>query len=108
VTFLKRKENGPIQPFHDSDSFDCFIVNIKTEKVLGQFIFPKSVLIQRGIISTATKEGKRAFRVYTELDKNLNKTAERTRFWQQEFFVLIQEPTDFKEIATKLSLSFIG
>jgi len=103
VTFWKRNEKGPIEPFHDSDSFDCFIVNIKTEKGLGQFIFPKSVLIQRGIISTATKEGKRAFRVYTELDKNLNKTAERTRFWQQEFFVSIHESTNFKEILKKHS-----
>ncbi|MBY5958169.1 MepB family protein [Membranicola marinus] len=68
VTFWKRNGSGPIEPFNEKDRVDFFAVNVRTENEFGQFVFPKSVLIKRGILSTEKKEGKRAFRVYPNWD----------------------------------------
>lgn len=94
VTFWKRITNGPIEPFNEKDSFDFFVVNIRAEKEFGQFVFPKSVLIEKGIISTEKKEGKRAFRVYPQWDVANNKQAERTQKWQLNYFYAINGNPD--------------
>ncbi|MEQ8582645.1 MAG: MepB family protein [Marinoscillum sp.] len=98
VTFWKRKGNGPIEPFEDTDQIDFFIVNVRTENQFGQFVFPKSELIKKGILSTAGKEGKRAFRVYPGWDTTSNKQAESTQKWQLEYFYEIGERTDFERV----------
>lgn len=56
VTFWKRLEKGSIAPFSDTDPIDFYIVNVSKEKFFGQFVFPKSVLIEKGIITTERKE----------------------------------------------------
>ena len=98
VTFWKRKRNGPIEPFEDTDQIDFFIVNVRTENQFGQFVFPKSELIRKGILSTPGKEGKRAFRVYPGWDTTSNKQAESTQKWQLENFYEIGERTDFERV----------
>lgn len=52
VTFWKRIENGPIEPFSENDNLDLFIVNVRTDNKFGQFVFPKSLLIRKGIIDS--------------------------------------------------------
>ncbi len=94
VTFWKRNGSGPIEPFHHTYNIDFFVVNIKAENNLGQFVFPKSVLLNKGIISTDDKEGKRAFRVYPKWDIVSSKQAERTQKWQLEYFYEIDSSTD--------------
>lgn len=101
VTFWKRDGNGPIQPFEQSDGFDFFVVNVKTEKDLGQFVFPKSILLKKGIISTDSKEGKRAFRVYPPWDLAQSKQAKRTQTWQKPYFLPVNDAIDL-ERAKKL------
>jgi hypothetical protein len=86
VTFWKRKLNGPIEPFDEQDSIDFFVVSVQNEKKFGQFVFPKAVLIKKGILSTINKEGKRAFRVYPIWDVAKNKQAESTQKWQLDYF----------------------
>ena len=98
VTFWKRNENGPIEPFEENDKIDFYVVNVRTENGFGQFVFPKSVLIGKGIISSGKKEGKRAFRVYPSWDIAKNKQAERTQNWQLSYFYEIGEMTDFKKV----------
>jgi len=61
-------------------------VNIRKDNRFGQFVFPKAVLIKKGIISTTTKEGKRAFRVYPSWDIPTSKQAERSQKWQLYYF----------------------
>jgi hypothetical protein len=73
VTFWKRNGNGPIEPFYETDRIDFYVVNVRNENQCGQFVFPKSVLINKGIISTDKKEGKLAFRVYSSWDITKNK-----------------------------------
>lgn len=99
VTFWKRSENGPIEPLHETDRFVFYIVNVRFGNHFGQFVFPKSILIKKGIISTDKKEGKRAFRVYPSWDIAKNKQAERTQKWQFNYFYEINNSTDFNRVA---------
>ena len=99
VTFWKRNGNGPIEPFNEKDKIDFYTVNVRTEKEFGQFVFPKSILIKKGIISTANKEGKRAFRVYPTWDIAMSKQAERTQKWQLKYFYEINDSINFNKVA---------
>ncbi|RTY89127.1 MepB family protein [Flavobacterium sp. GT3R68] len=104
VTLWKRIAGGPIRPFDASDEIDLVIITTKAENSFGQFVFPKSVLIQQGIISDV-KEGKRAIRVYPPWSNTENKQAQQTQKWQLEYFLEIPaEKTIDKELAEKLYL----
>ena len=92
VTFWKRIDNGPIMPFDMSDSFDFLVVSVRTNNHFGQFIFPKNILWQNGLISKEGKGGKRAMRVYPPWDKADNPQAKKTQAWQINYFCEI-EPT---------------
>ncbi|WP_439182638.1 MepB family protein [Carboxylicivirga taeanensis] len=98
VTFWKRNENGVIEPFTQKDEIDFFVVNTRKKEKYGQFVFPKSILIKKGIISTETKEGKRAFRVYPQWDIPMSKLAERTQKWQLNYFYEINNSTDLRKV----------
>ena len=98
VTFWKRNRTGPIEPFDENDQIDFFVVNARTANQFGQFVFPKSILIKKGIVSTNKKEGKRAFRVYPSWDVANSKQAERTQKWQLNHFYKIEEETDLKKV----------
>lgn len=98
VTFWKRSLDGPIEPFHETDAFEYYIVNIQNENSLGQFVFPKSILLKKGIISTDKKEGKRGFRVYPSWDTTESMQAKRTQKWQLEYFFVINKTTDFNAV----------
>ncbi|MBB6462703.1 MepB family protein [Flammeovirga kamogawensis] len=86
VTFWKRDNQGITTPFHEDDNIDFYVINVQFENQLGQFIFPKDILIKKGIISTNQKEGKRGFRVYPIWDKTMSKQALSTQKWQVSFF----------------------
>lgn len=86
VTLWKRIAQGPIQPLDDKDPIDLMIVNVYQGDKLGQFVFPQSALLKQRVISTALKEGKRAFRVYPPWAGPLNKQAQKTQTWQLNFF----------------------
>ena len=89
VTIWKRNENGITEPFDNSDDFDFVIITARNDNNFGQFIFPKSVLADNGIITQNGKEGKRGIRVYPPWDTTTNKQAEKTQLWQTKYFVRI-------------------
>lgn len=89
VTLWKRDKNRITCPHDDTDPFDLFIISVRKENKLGQFVFPKSALIKHGILSTGVKEGKRGFRVYPPWDHTVNKQARETQAWQLKFFLEI-------------------
>lgn len=64
VTLWKRVAEGPIQPYDMADPVDFFVISVRKDNHLGQFVFPKSVLCQHDIVSNAGQGGKRAIRVY--------------------------------------------
>ena len=98
VTFWQRNNNGVIAPYDEIDDVDFFIVNVELDNRLGQFVFPKSILIKKGILTTNTKEGKRAFRVYPNWDLPKSKQAEKTQKWQLDYFYEIDKSTDLEKV----------
>ena len=103
VTIWKRTEKGPIVPYEKSDNITLLIVCTKSVNRFGQFVFPQSVLAEKGISSTATKAGKRALRVYPPWDIPTSKQAQKTQDWQLSYFLEIpQHQTLDLEKAKKL------
>lgn len=98
VTFWKRKETGQIEPFGENDHVDFYIVNVRTNHKFGQFVFPKSILIKKEILSTTKKEGKRAFRIYPPWDFVTSKQAEQTQKWQLNYFYEINSITNLQKV----------
>lgn len=87
VTLWKRNGKGPIQPFDLADDIDFVIINCINGPHAGQFIFPASVLYDKGIFSGNNKEGKRAIRVYPPWDIAANRQAQKTQQWQLNYFI---------------------
>lgn len=98
VTFWKRNTQGITEPFNELDAIDFYIINVCSKNNFGQFVFPKSVLIEKGLISTKKKDGKRGFRVYPEWDTPINKTAIQTQQWQCNYFYKINNAIDFDKV----------
>ena len=99
VTFWNRNTKGITQPFSEKDNFHFYVINVNKENRIGQFVFPKAVLIAKGIVSTEKKDGKRGFRVYPIWDTPTNKQAEKTQLWQLDYFFELNSTTDFKKVA---------
>ncbi|MDP5201145.1 MepB family protein [Flavobacterium sp. DG2-3] len=99
VTLWKRNKTGIIEPFDYSDNIDFVIVNVRKDENWGQFVFPKKILLEKGIFSTPNKEGIRATRVYPPWNETTSKQAQKTQKWQLEYFFLFtdQSNIDFKE-----------
>jgi hypothetical protein len=86
VTLWKRIGNGPIMPFDMADPIDLFVVNVSCGDRFGQFVFPKAILCEKGIVSKGGIGGKRAMRIYPVWDKADNVQAKRTQAWQLAYF----------------------
>ena len=91
VTIWKRNRKGITAPFDFSDNFDFIIITSKSEENLGQFVFPKSVLLEKGIITNNNNSGKRGIRVYPPWDIPTNKQAIKTQNWQTKYFYSIND-----------------
>ncbi len=87
VTCWKRIKNGPIQPFDLEDPFHFLVVNVRTKEHFGQFVFPKAILLQKGVVARAGKGGKRAIRVYPPWDQPASPQAQKTQNWQLTYFL---------------------
>ncbi|MCM4168237.1 hypothetical protein DHD08_11155 [Arenibacter sp. H213] len=90
VTLWKRTEQGTTTPFTDGDNIDLFVINVQYNSQHGQFVFPRSVLLEQGIITGDKRQGKRGFRVYPAWDHPINSTAKKTQKWQLEYFLTIR------------------
>ncbi|MNJ97494.1 MepB protein [compost metagenome] len=87
VTLWKRNSTGETAPFSTSEPIDFYIIAAEKDQNLGFFLFPKAVLAEKRILTENGKEGKRGFRVYPVWDLPESKQAEKTRNWQNDFFV---------------------
>lgn len=107
VTIWKRNNHGITEPFDILDDLDFIIITSKSGDNFGQFIFPKSVLLDNGIITRNGKAGKRGIRVYPPWDVTTNKQASETQNWQTKYFLTIKNNnlTDLelaKQLLTKV------
>jgi hypothetical protein len=90
VTLWRRNSKGITQPFESTDELDLAVISTRYRERLGQFVFPKTVLLAKGIISGPQKEGKRGFRVYPPWNITTNKQAQKTQEWQLAYFFEIK------------------
>jgi len=101
VTLWRRINGGPIIPHDVQDNVDFFVISVRSsEGRLGQFVFSKNVLCEKGIMSEHGKGGKLAIRVYPAWDKAENIQAKRTQAWQLNYFFEIDQhkPIDISHI----------
>jgi len=107
VTLWKRIKNGPIQPFDMSDKVELFVINVRKGNLFGQFVFPKSILCEKGIVSNENNGGKRAIRVYPPWELDLNQQAHKTQKWQLEYFLEIPQTKSVDFVRAKRLYSSI-
>lgn len=86
VTLWKRIKKSPIMPYDITDPFDFVVISVRNNKHFGQFVFPKEVLYEKGIISKNGVGGKRAIRLYPAWDIVDNSQAKKTQAWQLQYF----------------------
>lgn len=86
VTLWKRNSYGITEPFNESDQLDFILIVVSENENKGYFKINKATLIEKGIVSTSTKEGKRGFRVYPPWTITASKQAEKTQQWQVAHF----------------------
>lgn len=91
VTIWKRNNKGITAPFDVSDNFDFIVITSKKGTNIGQFVFPKAVLLEKRIISNNTTYGKRGIRVYPPWDIPTSKQAVKTQLWQTKYFYSIDK-----------------
>ena len=102
MTIWKRNDKGITAPFDVSDNFDFIIITSKNGENLGQFVFPKAILLEKGIISNNNISGKRGIRVYPPWDIPRSKQAEKTQLWQTKYFYSINKDAFDIELVKKL------
>lgn len=90
VSIWKRNKLGLTESFNISDDLEFIIISSKNGNDFGLFIFPKTVLIEKEIISNARKVGKRGIRVYPPWDIVSSKQASKTQKWQSNYFFVIK------------------
>ncbi|MBO8183917.1 MepB family protein [Streptomyces sp. DW4-2] len=91
VTVWKRSAQGPIQPFDVGDPLDLIVVSCRDGHHFGQFVFPRDVLYERGILARGGVGGKRAFRVHPPWVTTTARQARSTQAWQTNYFLHIPE-----------------
>lgn len=106
VTFWKRIGKGPIMPHDFEDPFDLFVVGVRAANHFGQFVFPKTVLSEKGLVSKREEGGKRAMRIYPPWDEADNLQAKKTQAWQLPYFFEIHENlgVDFAHVKSLFKL----
>ncbi|MGW7379135.1 MepB family protein [Streptomyces sp. NPDC054794] len=91
VTVWQRSTEGPIRPFDTDDGVDVFVISSRDDDGFGQFLFPRDVLCERGIMSRNGSGGKRGFRVYPPWVTTSSRQARTTQTWQTAYFLHLRE-----------------
>ncbi len=105
VTVWKRIGSSPIMPYDITDQVDLFVISVRKGEFLGQFVFPKEVLLQKGYVSKNGKGGKRAMRVYPPWDVIESMQAQKTQAWQILYFLSLEPAVDVDAITRLYNLS---
>lgn len=88
VTLWKRPHpDSEIAPLDEADAVDVVIIAVTDGAQHGFFIFPRSELLKRGVMSRSSQGGKRALRVYPPWCAPESVQASRTQRWQVVWFV---------------------
>ncbi|WP_248579765.1 MepB family protein [Nocardioides sp. InS609-2] len=87
VTVWRRAADGSTEPLSAGDGARSLVITVREGDGFGLFVFPKSALVEHGIVSVDGVGGKRGFRVYPPWSSTANSQAKRSQWWQCEFFL---------------------
>jgi len=87
VTLWQRNAAGITEPYPLTAPFLFYLIAVQQKEHNGFFLFPKTILGDKHILTTPIKEGKRGFRVYPDWDIPTNKQAIQTQQWQSLYFI---------------------
>ncbi|WP_418262664.1 MepB family protein [Flavobacterium faecale] len=107
VTLWKRNPQGITESHSILDDFDFYIITTRQKNNFGIFIFHKTVLHEKRILSDDSRDGKRGFRVYPSWDNTSNKQAQKTQLWQCNSFIdlSIENSIDLQKINDLLNIN---
>jgi hypothetical protein len=92
VALWEKDRRGQNQAYSVNSSTDKLVLTILDGHHSGQFIFPRALLIAKGIVKTETTAGKMAFRIYPPWVHDLNTSARKTQKWQLPYFCDLSTP----------------
>lgn len=94
VTLWKRNSMAKTEPYSFLESIDYYCFGIACNRNFGQFIFPRNILFENGILSSPTHKGKLGFRLYTPSLKLTSEHAKKTQIWQGRYFLNFKSKKD--------------
>ena len=86
VTVWRRSLSGSTEPLPAEERNDVLVVCVREDSRFGAFAFPKSALVQHGVVSVGGAGGKRGFRVYPPWSATTNRQAKKSQQWQCNYF----------------------
>ncbi|WP_142325850.1 MepB family protein [Bacillus cereus] len=87
VSFWEKDENMRNRAFSYEAAPDLLVITCTADNKLGQFIFPKEILLKEKILRTQSQTGKMAMRIYPVWDTTVSNQAKRSQTWQLHYFV---------------------
>lgn len=98
VVFWEKDAQNQNQAYSVAESLDITIVTIIDQEKRGQFLFPRAILQQKGILRSESQKGKMGIRVYPTWELELNKNAQQTQKWQVPYFIDLTEKDSEEKI----------
>ena len=98
VAFWEKDTNGVNQAYSYEQTPEKVMITVLDQEKRGQFIFPKDVLLQYGIVKSPEQKGKMALRVYPSWITDLNTNATKTQSWQLNYFVDLSDGLDIEKV----------
>lgn len=87
VTCWTKDEDNYNRPYKIEEFADYLIVAVIDDELNGYFLFPRELLVEKGILASSKYQGKMAFRVYPKWCNQLNKTAGQTQSGNVNIFL---------------------
>jgi hypothetical protein len=87
VSFWEKNEHMQNQAFSYESAPDLLVITCIDDNKIGQFVFPKKILLKEKILKTQDQKGKMAMRVYPSWDQPVSKQAKRSQIWQLHYFL---------------------
>ncbi|MBJ8083657.1 MepB family protein [Bacillus wiedmannii] len=87
VSFWEKDANLKNQAFSYDAAPDLLVITCIEDNKLGQFIFPKEILLKEKILKTQSQKGKMAMRIYPIWDSPASNQAKKSQMWQLQYFV---------------------
>ncbi|RWS44460.1 mep operon protein MepB [Bacillus mycoides] len=97
VSFWEKNASMSNQAFSYDLAPNLLVITCIADNKLGQFIFPKEILLKEKILKTQNQKGKMAMRVYPMWDKPVSNQAKKSQLWQLHYFV---DLSDAENVAT--------